>query len=548
VYNNVVWIDENTIMYPVGHHLIAYNIEKKSQKIIQIQLDNEQIGCISINYIEQFVAVGTKQAYTPPDRKEEVHEKKASIHIFDLHSFKRKRIFKSTDGAGTKEFLSIVYSNDGKAIIAQGVAPEYNLFIWSIEKGKLLHSAKSTSGTCAIRSMSSCPFESLLTHICLSGENLFRNFRFQEGILKLTHQIKLDLNITSHTWINENTIGCGTSDGKILIFENGEIVLDIQYESQTQQDNEDKIPPLVAITAMTSFTSGLLVGTSLGRVIYFEKTNDNMYLKLKSDVFFEAGSITSINVSIKGDRAILGMSSSQIYMVQFENNAEGEYMKCERLAQSFHSGEISGMDACVSKPLLVTCGIDKTIKVWNYVENNLEVSKIFEEAATSISIHPNGLYLAATFDTNIKLMTILMDDIHTFWVKNNRNSKSVTFSNGGQYFAVVGTINVTIYNTWTCGVVETLKMGTSRVKCIEWSEFDEILISYCTDGSVQKWNSFNWGKDDEFHTASQIESSSIVGNGAVSYITTKSGVIRELKGGVVSRELSTNVPLTKCNA
>lgn len=512
---------------------------------MQIQLDNDQIGCVSINYTEQFIAVGTKQAYVPPDRKEDSLEKKASIHIFDLHTFKRKKILKSTDAGGTKEFLSITYSRDGKSIIAQGAAPDYNIFIWSIEKGKLLLSAKTTSGTCAIRSMSSNPFERLVTHICVSGESLFRNFRYQDGVLKLIHQVRLDIFITSHTWINENTVCCGTKDGKIMIFENGEIVLDIQYVPPNDQDDKDKMHPLVEITAMTSFTSGLLVGTSLGRVIYYEKTNDNSYYKLKNDVFFEAGSITSFNVGFKEDRAVLSMSSSQIYTVQFENNADGEYMKCERLAQSFHSGEISSMDVCVSKPLLVTCGIDKSIKVWNYVENNLEVSKVFEEAATSISVHPSGLYLAATFDTNIRLMTILMDDFHSFWVKNNRTAKSVAFSNGGQYFAAVGTINVTIYNTWTCGVVETIKLGTRRVKCIEWAEFDEILITFCTDGSVQMWNSFDWKKDSEFHTASQIESSTIIGNGAVTYITTKSGAIRELSGGVVSREFNTNVPLTK---
>jgi len=45
----------------------------------------------------------------------------------------------------------------------------------------------------------------------------------------------------------------------------------------------------------------------------------------------------------------------------------------------YHVGSINDMDLCVRKPLIVTCGSDKCIKVWNYEERILEISKHFTE-------------------------------------------------------------------------------------------------------------------------------------------------------------------------
>ena len=47
--------------------------------------------------------------------------------------------------------------------------------------------------------------------------------------------------------------------------------------------------------------------------------------------------------------------------VQASNNAAFDF-----LAQSFHSAPLSGMDVCLRKPLVATCSLDRTVRVWNY--------------------------------------------------------------------------------------------------------------------------------------------------------------------------------------
>jgi hypothetical protein len=55
------------------------------------------------------------------------------------------------------------------------------------------------------------------------------------------------------------------------------------------------------------------------------------------------------------------------------------------------------MDLCVRKPLIVTAGIDKYIRIWNYEEKTLECYKSFAEEVYSVSIHPSGFHLVVGF-------------------------------------------------------------------------------------------------------------------------------------------------------
>jgi len=36
------------------------------------------------------------------------------------------------------------------------------------------------------------------------------------------------------------------------------------------------------------------------------------------------------------------------------------------------------MDTCIWKPIIVTCGSDKTIRIWNYRDNFVEIIKKYE--------------------------------------------------------------------------------------------------------------------------------------------------------------------------
>jgi hypothetical protein len=47
------------------------------------------------------------------------------------------------------------------------------------------------------------------------------------------------------------------------------------------------------------------------------------------------------------------------------------------LVMPFHDGPILSCSTCSRKPLTADCGVDKTVLLWNYLENSLEIVKEF---------------------------------------------------------------------------------------------------------------------------------------------------------------------------
>ena len=43
-------------------------------------------------------------------------------------------------------------------------------------------------------------------------------------------------------------------------------------------------------------------------------------------------------------------------------------MNFELVAQSFHSSEIVGIDACIRKPIVASVSSDHTVRLWNFLD------------------------------------------------------------------------------------------------------------------------------------------------------------------------------------
>lgn len=44
---------------------------------------------------------------------------------------------------------------------------------------------------------------------------------------------------------------------------------------------------------------------------------------------------------------------------------QGDQATFEVLAQAFHNGQILGLDVCIRKPLIATCSLDRSVRIWN---------------------------------------------------------------------------------------------------------------------------------------------------------------------------------------
>jgi hypothetical protein len=113
---------------------------------------------------------------------------------------------------------------------------------------------------------------------------------------------------------------------------------------------------------------------------------------------------------------------------------------------------ITGMDVCIRKPLIITCGVDKSLRVWNYLEKTCDLVKFFPEDPYSVALHPSGQYCCVGFSDKLRLLNILMDDIRTYKELAFKGCKECRFSNGGQLFAAVCGNAIHIFSTYTTGM------------------------------------------------------------------------------------------------
>ena len=102
----------------------------------------------------------------------------------------------------------------------------------------------------------------------------------------------------------------------------------------------------------------------------------------------------------------------------------------------FHTDQITGIDVCIRKPLVATCSIDKTIRIWNFAESTLEFMKEFEDEANAIAFHPSGLHLVVAFNEKILMLNIFENDFAPFKEIHIKGCREIKFSHGGHLFAI----------------------------------------------------------------------------------------------------------------
>ncbi|KAJ3066607.1 Cilia- and flagella-associated protein 57 [Podochytrium sp. JEL0797] len=551
VRNNMTYLDDQSVLYPAGSQLITYNLEQKTQKFTSVN-EGDAITTICINTHEGYAAIAVKSV-----------EKGPYVVMMDLQNPRKKKLLMPPEGFASKEFISVCFSNDGKHIIAQSGGPDWLLCYWIWEKTKLLASVKSSLNSADVHQMSCNPFDLVNTQICITGTYMFRIFKLIEGNFKLTNQQKFEKSLLCHCWVSDVRVIAGTDDSKLLVFDAGELILEISY---VLPGNISAKAP--SIDTVTSFPGGIIAGTSTGSCVLFEKTDDNFLYKKNKEFTLEGSSVRCIALNPTDDVAVCTLANSQIYVVALDADSskvnfetrwkkntgiidttvhffiltQGDEIKCDRLCQPFHHGHIVGMDTCARKPLIATCGSDKSIRIWNYLENTIEVIKFFDEEPLSIALHPSGLYILVGFADCLKLMNVLIDDIRPYWEANIRGCRECRFSNGGQYFASVYGSTIGIHRTWSFETFGYLKGHLGKVKSICWSADDSRITSCGLDGSVFDWSIHSMKKEGEYlHVnafftstcyAADLRTIYAVGNDGAVKVISDSSLLQEIPGKV----------------
>ncbi|XP_042164207.1 cilia- and flagella-associated protein 57 [Oncorhynchus tshawytscha] len=513
VINNICYFDEQTVIFPCGNNCVRYNIDQRWQRFIPGTEKSQGMQALAISANRRYLAVSERG-------------EKGTITVYDLqHEQSRKRKVLSGGEVPVLEFVSMAFSPDSKYLIGQAGAPDWTLFYWMWEKQKVMASVKTTGSTNPINQVSFNPQDN--TQICVSGNGVFKLFRYAEGALKQSNFLKLEShNFLSHTWMSEERVIAGTETGRLLVFESGDLrwEMSVTTKPATQEADrqlERRKPEVKCegaaparmprITAITSYSKGFACSAGPGTVCLFEKTEEKDNYRKTREIRIPADpcsnepshaeqqEMVTLCISPSEETLVTSTDRGQLYSITLSSAemSKGEQAHFEFLSHSFHSNIITGLSICIRKPLIATCSLDHSVRIWNFETNVLELHKEFQEEAFSVALHPSGLFILVGFSDKLRLMNLLIDDVRTFKEFTVRGCRECVFSHGGHMFAAVNGNLIHIYSSTTFDNLLNLKGHNGKVRAIVWSTDDSRLVSCGMDGAVYEWNTLNSKRESE---------------------------------------------------
>ncbi|KAK9845760.1 hypothetical protein WJX81_001703 [Elliptochloris bilobata] len=417
-------LDDATLLYPAGHNVVLLNTETRGQQLIPGAVESEGILALAVSPNRKYLAVAERG-------------ERGMVTVFDLRTLKRRKV--------------------------------------------LFNPVMAADGGCGLS---------------VAGSGVFRLLRAADGGLKPAPSAlakREPQNYTAHAWLPDSErerIVAGTERGDLLIVEAGDLRLALPFEGA---------PAIDAI--------GFAVAAADGALTLFEKEADEarMYHVARrmpmdgggSDAvgqglglgFGSAPRVRSLALTAAEDALLLALASRQLLSLNLgaAELAKADEYVFEAVPHAFHAAEVTGVGTCLRKPLVATCSLDRTLRLWNTQDWSVEVSKAFIEEALCVALHPSAHSVLVGFTDKLRLFTVLLDDFKLVKELGIKACTECCFSTGGHLFAAANSTAISIFNAYTCEVIGNLRGHNGKVRSIMWSHDDTRLVSAGVDGAVYEW-------------------------------------------------------------
>ena len=177
-----------------------------------------------------------------------------------------------------------------------------------------------------------------------------------------------------------------------------------------------------------------------------------------------------------------------------EGSISEEDVKFDYVLGPFHREQITGLDVCIRKQLIVTCSLDKTVSIWNYASMTHEICQVFPDECLTVAFHPSGLHLVVAMKDKIIVCNVLSNSISSFKLLPGKLCNEIRFSNGGHLFACVSAEKmIHVYNFYTLDCSERMQFTghSGRVMSIDWFANDMGFTTCGQDGNIYFYDLYN---------------------------------------------------------
>ena len=528
---NILFVGEEYIVFPAGNSIVAHNVNSRQQRIFSPTEEfSTGISAIAIAEGKPNVAFGDNSI-------------QPSVCIFDIHTMQPRSFLHLGDDFGSTGFVSLSFSGDGQYLLGHGSKPGWALVVWSWETNQMIASVKTSEDELAVTQASFSPGKN--PRIAVTGDNVFKIFKLESNKLveEMVPNPKIG-NIVCHLWLNDSLLLCANTSGDI-------IAVTIEPQASVLGEKKDFEHRDSAIVWMTRYKKAFVTVSEGGYMTVFDATaNPNVFQAVRAVKLYGDElpiPVHTVAIDPSEETAIVSLENNRVVSVSLSN---GDYLlntEEKPLVMPFHEGAILSCSTCNRKPLIATCGVDKTVRVWNYLDNSLEIVKEFTENVYSVSLHPDGLSILIGFGDKLRLCSVFYEDIKPFQEFPIRGCRCVKFSNGGHLFAAVNGSKIQIYSTLTFQLVNTLHRHSAGVHNLIWGESDTVIASVGNDGAMYIHRQEGTMNRDDNCTTAQVQYVALTASPDFSsiFITGTDMKVKEVQNGQVVREVLFQTPHTQ---
>ncbi|KAH9126591.1 hypothetical protein LEN26_008871 [Aphanomyces euteiches] len=555
IQNNVEFGSDNQLIFPAAHHLCLLNLDRRSMEFFHPTrgIRSVQSMCVSAN--RELVAVCEQaSARFSKNISDQLGVNPNQISIYKLGTRARLKMLPTQSHA---PILSVAFSADTRCLVTLEDAPTYRISFWKWGTAKLVaHAACPSRGT-RIRI---CPSNANL--ITISGPMVLRMWTLtSSGDLRMANlipQIREQEHFVDHVWVRDYLVTVSEL-GTLLTFRCTEDArVELIHSTRLNQMSVNLASGKVETIAAS--TKGFVLAGTEGIFGVFEFSDDpkDPFILIRA---LSAGEMTIESVAISPNcENVVAYTSSQrlvtLSMGAIDVVQDGHADFHDVIPNGTHCGSILTFDLCLQKPIVVTCGADKTIRSWNYLLSTYEVVAQLSEELLTMSLHPAGYQIAISFKERVRLYNILQDGLRVLREISMKAANVLQFSHGGHLFACGAGLNISIYRTYTCDLVHTFSGHINAIQSLRWSTDDTYLYSAGNDGALYCWNTHTGNRCDDMQlvvkhckfTSTIIDSA----NPKCVAVSGSDGKLREIQSGeeTVSIDLGTplmHMAITKSN-
>ena len=482
-------LGDDTVMYLAGKHVAAFQWENPQHRFILKNPKTSEIVTFCVSANRKYIALA-----------ERLVEGALQVNIYTQHTGSKVRSLEFKY-LSKLPVVSMCFSTDNKYLATVTAVPDAYLYLWQVDKSRLI-------------GMVDVPFE--VTRVTVSPWAYWTLATTGPSSLKLWKLVDKQLRhsdvlpkrkdasqgvtaqhsfrFTCHAWYDEDKLVAGTEEGDLLVVEHGEtkrILRAVHGEG-------------MAVTTVQAVSRGLLCGGDGGIISLFERSFDEStyFRQLRRFPPICTARVVDLSVSPKEDNAMAVYRNNTMALLALEH-VDSATIKdndpatfASSMPIGFHDDDVTAIDVCVQKPIIVTGSLDKTVRVWNFLRRKVEFVKTFEEEVLSLALHPTGLRLVVGFRNYMRMYNVLANDLHFATELPLKNCTEVKFSHGGHAFAAVIAHRVLIFNAYDFQCTVQLSGHSGIIHSIAWSQNDLYLTVGDMNGLYYRWQVENQKRDD----------------------------------------------------